>query len=62
MTIQEEMDRYIRRIRNLKKRQYAQQYARYLLSLTEEPTRGELSVMGAQAVQIQLRKILGSSR
>ena len=51
--------RYIRRIRNLRKRHYANVYLDHLLGiLPEEPDWGDLSYMAAQAVRMDLSAIL----
>lgn len=53
---------YLRRIKNVRKRDYARVYLDYLLTAcATEPARGELSAMAAQAVRIELARILGSS-
>lgn len=50
--------RYVRRIRNAAKREYADAYLRALAFHEPEPARPEgLSVMGAQAVRMNLREL-----
>lgn len=51
-------DRYVHRIRNQRKRAYAAAYWRFLRGVDPEPERGELSVMAAQAVRMELREIM----
>lgn len=51
-------DAYIRAIRNTAKRQYAIAYRYFLTDGTnEEPDRGKLSYMAAQAVRLELTSI-----
>ncbi len=50
---------YISRIRNEDKRRYASKLLAWnLMLLNDEPERGNLSAMGAQAVRHNLREIL----
>tara|TARA_Y100000034_G_C6796613_1_gene357073 strand:+ start:359 stop:649 length:291 start_codon:yes stop_codon:yes gene_type:complete len=55
-------ERYIKRIRNKRKRVYAEHYAGFLLTgeTQPEPIEDGLSYLGAQAVRLQLRDILKS--
>jgi hypothetical protein len=50
---------YIRRIKKPAKQAYARANLDYMLSSKQEPERGELSEMGAQAVRITLVQLLG---
>lgn len=49
---------YVKRIRNAKKKDYAQKYLISKLSETEEPERGELSYMAAQCVRMNINRLL----
>lgn len=51
--------RYIEGIRNPRKRAYATQYQAYLRGAAEMPIPIGLSYMGAQAVRLRIREILG---
>ena len=55
--------RYIRSLRNADKKQYAIEYAQWLErgAQGQEPDRGRLSVMAAQAVRMNIREIHGPS-
>jgi hypothetical protein len=57
-----EAGKYIRRIRNRQKREYARAYLFYVLKGKRggEPSRGTLSYMGAQAVRMQLDSIFAN--
>lgn len=55
--IPREAFRYIVRIRNEKKRNYAWAYARHLYAGEAEPHNHSLSYMGAQAVRLTLHEI-----
>jgi len=62
VTAKEAAHRYVRKIRNDAKREYAERYLRYRLGLAAEPeSPANLSVMGAQAVRISLAEILGEA-
>src|SRR6266487_4507476 len=51
----ERIDRYIRRIRNVNKREYAKEYRRFLNGFRQdEPQQGPISYMAAQAVRMNL--------
>lgn len=52
---------YVKRIRNESKKAYGLAYLKALAGHFEEPERGELSVMGAQAVRMELYRILGKN-
>jgi hypothetical protein len=53
---------YVRRIQNTRKRTYARLYLDYLLTPTAgEPERGDVSSVAAQAVRVELRRIVGES-
>ena len=48
---------YIRRMRNLRKHNYAIDYLEYLRGDRNEPNRGKLSYMAAQAVRTELHEL-----
>ncbi len=50
-------NKYIYRIRNTDKREYAIRYFNYLVGFSHEPEPVNLSTMGAQAVRMQLHDI-----
>lgn len=61
MTEVERIGKYIRTLRNVNKKDYASEYADYLIGTgCEEPEYGELSYMAAQAVRQSLRDIINS--
>jgi hypothetical protein len=49
--------KYVRKIRNANKQEYARAYLAHLTQDTPEPGRGKLGTMGAQAVRHQLKTI-----
>jgi hypothetical protein len=49
--------KYVRKIRNVNKQEYARAYLAHLTQDTPEPGRGKLGTMGAQAVRHQLKTI-----
>lgn len=55
--------RYIKRIRNMQKREYAIQYLEYLRAYRrDDPEPDGISLMAAQGVRLQLHKLLHSER
>ena len=55
---QSAMASYVKTIRNADKKLYAQRYWLYLTGSPEQPERGGLSAMAAQAVRMNLEVIL----
>ena len=51
-------ERYIYRMRNRDKREYALRYFNYLAGFSREPEPANLSVMAAQAVRMRLHDIV----
>jgi len=47
-----EAQKYVNKIKNKKKKEYAKKYLAYKLGKGDRPEKGELSAMGAQAVEM----------
>ena len=58
MTNTDKAKAYVRAIRNVNKRRYADLYLEYLLGRRSEPGRIDLSLVAAQAVERNLRELL----
>lgn len=58
MNVIGEANKYISRIRNARKKEYAKQWLNYRLGKAEKPETNKISYMAAQAVRIEIDQMI----